>query len=363
MRRPLIAGAAALLLLRAPPLPAQDLTVRVGGLHARYADSLSGTAGSLAGRLVLDARRFRLATTASVAQFTSGDWATQFGGSALTLSRVAGPLSAGLLVQGNGSWLQRGTLSGVATGGAVLALSPGPWLAWLSAEGGGLRRIDATRTGLLVGTFHLRRDLGADWGVDASASASGAGAVRWQDYTLAVDGRVGPLSGAVTYGARTGGLGGGPWAQARASWRVAPPIAIEVEGGKYPADITGFNHGLFLTAGVRVGLTRGALEPRRNRVRPVGDMVRMERLRGGRVRLIFRVADARQVALAGEWNEWTPEGLRSRADGRWETVVSLAPGAHRFSLVVDGERWVVPAGVPTLPDDFGGQVGLLVVRR
>ncbi len=363
MKRALLAGAAALLVVRAPPLPAQDLSVRVGGLHARYADSLSGTAGSLAGRLVLDVRGVRLGTTLSMAQFTSGSWAAQFGASALTLRHLVGPLSVGPLAQGSGSWLQGGTLSGIATIGAVVAATSGDWLSWVSGEVGGVRRIDATGSGLVGATFHLRRDLGPDWGVDASASANAAGAVRYQDYTLGVDGRVGALSGAVSYGARAGGLGGGPWAQARAAWRVAPTVSIEMEGGKYPADITGFNHGLFLTAGVRVGLTRGALEGGGARTRPSGSVMRMERLRGGGVRLVFAVDDARDVALAGEWNDWTPMPLRRRDDGRWDGVVRLAPGAHRFSLVVNGQRWMVPAGVPTLPDDFGGQVGLLVVRR
>jgi hypothetical protein len=49
------------------------------------------------------------------------------------------------------------------------------------------------------------------------------------------------------------------------------------------------------------------------------------------------------------------------ASRRWEAVLRLGPGAYRFSLIVDGERWVVPADVPELPDDFGGSVGLLVV--
>jgi hypothetical protein len=365
VRKALLAAAAALLVGRAPPLSAQDLSVRVGGLHARYADSLSGSAGSLAGRLVLDAPRFRLGTTFSVAQFTSGHWAAQFGASGLSLQAVGGSewLSAGILAQGYGSWLEGGSLSGVATGGPVLVAATGPWVAWVAGEAGGLRRIDGGSSGLVGATVHVRRDVGEILGLDAAASADAAGAVRYQEFTVGVDGRVGALSGGLTYGARSGGLGGGPWAQARAAWRVFPCIALEFEGGKYPADITGFTHGLFVTAGVRVGLTRAALEPRRGRSRAAGDALRVERLDRDQVRVVFRVPGARSVALAGEWNDWTPEPLRARDDGRWDTVVRLAPGAYRFSLVVDGEQWTVPSGVPTLPDDFGGQVGLLVVRR
>jgi hypothetical protein len=39
----------------------------------------------------------------------------------------------------------------------------------------------------------------------------------------------------------------------------------------------------------------------------------------------------------------------------------LAPGTYRFTLVVDGTRWMVPAGIATVPDDMGGEQGLLIV--
>ncbi|MDD1678525.1 MAG: hypothetical protein LUO93_05000, partial [Methanomicrobiales archaeon] len=287
MRLAFAAGAVGLLLCHAPPLQGQDLSVRVGGLHARYADSLSGSAGSVAGRLVIASPRLRLGGSFSLSQFTSGGTAGQAGASALTLVPLGGARvwSAGILAQGNGSWLQGGTISGVATAGPVLAFASGPWLAWLAGEGGGVRRIDATRSALIGAAAHVRVDLGSTWGMDASASATGAGAVRYQDYTLGLDGRAGAWSGGVVGGARSGGLGGGPWLQAQASWRFARALALEVEGGKYPADVTGFTHGLFVTAGLRIRLTRGALEPRR--LPASNDNVRIERAGRGRVRLVF----------------------------------------------------------------------------
>jgi hypothetical protein len=362
VKRALLTGAVALLVVHAPPLSAQDLSVRVGGLHTRYADSLTGTAGSFAGRLVFDGPRLRVGSSFSVAQFSTGHSAVQFGASALALRALGAgrAWSGGVLTQLSGSWLQHGTLSGVATAGPVLAAASGPWLGWIAGEGGAVRRLDGRSDALFGGTLHLNVDLGA-WGLDASGSATRAGLIRYADFTFGIDGRAGPVSGGVLAGARSGGLGGGPWAQARAAWRVARSVALEVEGGKYPADISGFTHGLFVTAGVRVGLTRGALDPRRGRARSGSDALRVERAGRGLVRLVFRVPGARAVALAGEWNGWESAPLTMRADGRWETVVPLAPGAYRFSLVVDGELWTVPSGVPTMPDDFGGQVGLLVV--
>ncbi|MGD0484272.1 MAG: glycogen-binding domain-containing protein [Gemmatimonadales bacterium] len=359
MRRALPALAAALFAWHAPPLGAQDLSVRVGGLHARYADSLSGTAGSLAGRLVLDAGRFRAASTLSLAQFLSGDWAAQLGASALGLKALGRAFSIGALGEVNGSWLQGGTLSGTATAGPLLAVGAGPWLGSLSGSVGGLRRIDGSSAALVGATARMRHDFGAV-GVSAAVSFVGAGAVHYRDVTLGADASLAAFSGSVVAGARSGDLGGGPWLQAQAAWRIGPSWALEVEGGKYPEDVAGFTHGLYVTAGIRLGLTPGALDPRVRR-RSGSDDMRIERAGGGRVRVVFRVPGAREVAIAGEWNGWDNAPLTARPDGRWETVVQLRPGAYRFSLVVDGERWTVPAGVPSMSDDFGGRVGLLVV--
>ena len=89
--------------------------------------------------------------------------------------------------------------------------------------------------------------------------------------------------------------------------------------------------------------------------------VTIESAEPGRERVTFVVPGAEQVAIAGEWNDWTPVAL-TRLDGeRWQANVTLGKGAHRFSLLLNGERWLVPSGVPSIPDSFGGTVGLLVV--
>jgi hypothetical protein len=359
VRKALLAASAALVAWHAPPLAAQDLSLRLGGLHARYADSLSGTAGSLAGRLVLNATRSRLAGTFSLAQFTSGEWAAQAGVSALGLRPLGHSFSAGVVGDANGSWLQGGTLSGTVTAGPVVAVGAGAWLASLAGSLGGLRRVDGTTNLLSGATFRARRDLG-DFGLTTAVSVVGAGGARYSEITAGADASFAALSGSVVAGARSGDLGRGPWVQAQAAWRIGPSVALEIEGGKYPEDIAGFTHGLFITAGIRLGISPGALDPHVHR-RTASDDVRVERTGHGMVRLVFRVPGARTVAIAGEWNGWDNAPLTARPDGRWETVVPLPPGAYRFSLVVDGERWTVPVGVPTMSDDFGGRVGLLVV--
>ena len=58
---------------------------------------------------------------------------------------------------------------------------------------------------------------------------------------------------------------------------------------------------------------------------------------------------------------WRAEPLEAVGRGSWLLKARLAPGVYRFSLVGGDGRWIIPRGVATVPDDFGGTVGLLVV--
>ena len=353
-------GAAALLACHAASLRAQDVSLRLGALRARYADSLSGSAGSLGGRLVLETARLRAAGEASLARFTSGSWAAQGSGSGLGLRAMGRQWSAGILAAANGAWLQGGTWSGTAGAGPVAAAVSGPWLGSAAANVGAVRRVDGTSDLLLGGTLRLRRDAAA-WAVDLSTSGTRAGAVRFADVALGVEARAAALSGGVVATARAGDLRGGPWLQASAAWRLAPALSLEFATGSYPEDITGFTHGVFVTAGLRLGLSASALGQAPHG-RGGDDDFRLAPAGPNSVRLSVRVPGATTVAIAGEWNAWDGAQLLSLGGGRWEIELPLAPGSYRFALVADGERWIVPRGVPSMPDDFGGRVGLLIVR-
>lgn len=75
-----------------------------------------------------------------------------------------------------------------------------------------------------------------------------------------------------------------------------------------------------------------------------------------------RARGARSVELMGDFTDWTPRRLQQVSAQRWRLEVALAPGAHRLALRVDGGEWRPPPGLPTAADEFGGTVGLLVVR-
>ncbi|MCE6988191.1 isoamylase early set domain-containing protein [Dyadobacter sp. CY323] len=67
-------------------------------------------------------------------------------------------------------------------------------------------------------------------------------------------------------------------------------------------------------------------------------------------------AEAKKVALVGEFNGWNPEeaiALKKQKDGSFKGILELASGEYQFRYILDDEKWendweadkYVPAGV------------------
>ena len=339
--------------------------MRFAGVHAQYANAVTGAAGTLTSEFTWDVPKLRANLDANFSQFTSGPWALQGSGSVFGIRFVRSSVGLGLRAEGDGGYLSDGLWSGSALTGPVVAWVPGQWVLSGGVSAGAVRRID--RAGLLtfVGNATVRRDLGP-FGVEVGASATRAGPVHFEDASIGAEVRVSTVTLGGLAGARAGDLTSPPWYQGRASVDLSPSASLEVSAGTYPKDASGFIAGSFVSIGVWIGLGRQQrLTPSAviRRLASGTSSLTVESASPGHQEITFNVPGARSVAIAGEWNDWTPVALHPLDHGRWRADLALSQGAHRFSLVVNGRKWVVPPGVATLPDDMGGQVGLLIVDQ
>jgi Glycogen recognition site of AMP-activated protein kinase len=88
--------------------------------------------------------------------------------------------------------------------------------------------------------------------------------------------------------------------------------------------------------------------------------------RGGQstVRFVFVAPYASRVSLVGDFNAWNPKTMpmRRSPDGRaWLLDVSLAPGRHVYSFVVDGDLAPDPTAPRAAEDDFGVPSSVVLV--
>lgn len=80
------------------------------------------------------------------------------------------------------------------------------------------------------------------------------------------------------------------------------------------------------------------------------------------VRFVLVAPGARHVALAGAWNQWSPnQTLLDNTDGggTFATTVALPRGRHEYMFVVDGQWVSDPLATERHPDGFGQNNGVL----
>jgi serine protease AprX len=108
----------------------------------------------------------------------------------------------------------------------------------------------------------------------------------------------------------------------------------------------------------RLNARRAVAEARREQHALGADVYGPPRVSAEGILFSFHDDSAREVALAGDFNNWSPSQaqLTKGADGVWlASVAHLLPGRYRYKLVVDGARWTDdPSNGLKEPDEFGG---------
>ncbi len=89
--------------------------------------------------------------------------------------------------------------------------------------------------------------------------------------------------------------------------------------------------------------------------------------RGGKsVEIVFHDPDARNVAVAGDFNDWDTNLTRMRRDrdGVWRITLELRPGFYQYNFFIDGRHWADAntVGGPSINDGFGGSNAVLYVE-
>jgi len=83
------------------------------------------------------------------------------------------------------------------------------------------------------------------------------------------------------------------------------------------------------------------------------------------VKFVLIAPQATNVSLVGDFNGWDSGASPMKAtDGTWTVFVSLQPGLHTYSFVVDGRHFVSDPTAPIAPGDgFGHRSSVVLVRQ
>ncbi len=74
---------------------------------------------------------------------------------------------------------------------------------------------------------------------------------------------------------------------------------------------------------------------------------------------------AKQVCVAGSFNDWKPETtpLVAKGNGRWVGDLTIKPGRYEYLFVVDGQWLPDPNAKETVKNPFGGLNSILGVSE
>lgn len=154
------------------------------------------------------------------------------------------------------------------------------------------------------------------------------------------------------------------WGSAQTAIWISSQLAAVAAGGREPAQPT---RGLPVRTYASLGLML-AYWPIPRGVVPVetpASMVQAFELRPAGPtlqRITARIGGVEAVEVMGDFSDWTPLALMRRGRDHWELLVPMKSGVHQINMRIDGGQWIAPPGMPTMKDDFNGDVGVVVIK-
>ena len=348
----------------------------LGGVALRYADTLNAGAATLTPRAVADWGRAVVEASGTYSQFASGGWSTQgaLSGSLFT------PLARGPLAElsgfGGGSAHQDGTRTGEVLINARLHFMRTRGEFFAGAGGGRTWFGDGSSSVFLgeVGASTTLRDVTTSLvlspvTVDSLRYTDGQLTLSWTRAKLDLGAVVG-----IRMGDQLTALGGTArsWGSLNAVRWLGARFALVAAGGTYPIDPTqGFPGGRFVSFTIRMATRRAgeaqSTNVQQSETRPdsglaVATDFETRPAAADSVTLRVVAPQARVVEITGDFTSWAPVTLQLDSTGWWTVTLPIGPGKYQMNLRLNGGEWLVPPGLLSMLDEFGGRVGLLVVE-
>jgi hypothetical protein len=304
---------------------------------------------------------------AALTKFTSGNTSefVELGGAYTAAATSA--VSVTGRIDGSSSWYRDFEPVSEGLAGVRAQVRVSSWSgAWLGGAGGlSSAPLGANDEVHAVG----RGDAGA-WVVAkplaliGSVTATAAGDSTYLDAVATLRFDIPRLSVSGSVGARAGALGGGVprWAQADVRVPLVSTVSLIGAIGSTPTDLLrGLPGAQYASVGMRItigpapGTVSVATATSARRENPVRQIIERSRT------VEIREPSGSRVEIMGDFTEWRPVLCPEITPGVFALAVPRVHGVYRIDVRVDGGPWTVPPGLTAVPDDFGGEAGLLVV--
>ncbi len=348
-------------------------SVDVAGSGVWYADSIRSTGPSLSPTLQFDWAHATLATFANVSRL--GGMSVQAGLTPSLSTPKAGAFSGEVSASLGGSSHHDGTKTGewlVVARGYASVRDGGGWMGVGSGrtwDGNVWRTVRQAELGGLV-------QRGAMTALMSLSPVVVQDTIRYTDIQTALRYPTRTVEWGASAGIRAGSVGpavGGNsrvWGGVNAVVWMSSQVALVGSAGTYPIDLTqGYPGGRFVTVALRFASrnSRAAPEPSaapRNETRPTGAVSGFEvrTVTGTRRALRVNAPAATVVEVSGDFTHWQPVRLTRGSDGWWSVTLPIPVGTHQMNVRLNGGPWMVPPGLLSTVDEFGGTVGILSVR-
>ena len=350
-----------------------ETTLDAGGVAIRYADTLSGVAGTITPHVFGDWGNRSTDLSGTYSQFGS-NWSVQGTGSGSLFSRL-GAFLGELSLFGGGSSHRDGSHTGELLGNARLHLQRRSSELFAGIGGGKTSFGNETRT-IVLGELGAETDLENGVATFSFTPVTMGESIRYADSQLSFVMQRPRFDLGALVGGRLGdqltSLGGTTrvWGNVSVSRWLTSKLAVVASGGSYPIDPTqGYPGGRFISLGLRIAsAARRVSSPSIDVSVSQSDSSDSSAVRfltdsnAGVVTFRIFAPSARSVELTGDFTNWDPLAAAPVGGGWWAVARPLIIGKYQMNLRIDGGKWLVPPGLLAIVDEFGGNVGLLVIE-